>query len=159
MAASLDRRQFLSRSLVAGAGLAAVGGSSGLLAACSSSKSTTSTGGTGTTAGSSSASLGSAKFQLSWVEDVEFAGEYIAVTNNYWTSQGLDVSLLAGGGSVNQDSVVASGKALVCISSPDITSPKILQGARPDHHRRPVPEEPVLPSPRCRATRCPTPRP
>jgi ABC-type nitrate/sulfonate/bicarbonate transport system substrate-binding protein len=127
--ASLDRRQFLSRGLVAGAGLAAVGGASGLLAACSSSKSTTSTGTTtgGTTGGS--ASLGSAKFQLSWVEDVEFAGEYIADTSGYWTSQGLDVSLLAGGGSVNQDSVVASGKALVCISSPDITAPKILQGA------------------------------
>jgi ABC-type nitrate/sulfonate/bicarbonate transport system substrate-binding protein len=127
VAASLDRRQFLSRSLVAGAGLATVGGASGLLAACSSSsKSTT----TGTTAGTSGATdLGSAKFQLSWVEDVEFAGEYIAVTNNYWKTLGLDVSLLAGGGSVNQDSVVASGKALVCISSPDITAPKILQGA------------------------------
>ena len=65
---------------MAGAGFAAVGGASGLLAACSSSsKSTTATGGTtGGTGGA--ANLGSANFQLSWVEDVEFAGEWFGFT-------------------------------------------------------------------------------
>jgi ABC-type nitrate/sulfonate/bicarbonate transport system substrate-binding protein len=125
----LDRRQFLGRSLAAGAGIAALGGgASTLLAACgSSSKGTTAgtTGGTGATG-----NFGAAKFQLSWIEDVEFAGEYIAVTNGYFTQAGFsDMSLLAGGAGVNQDSVVAAGQALVCISSPDITSAKILQGA------------------------------
>jgi ABC-type nitrate/sulfonate/bicarbonate transport system substrate-binding protein len=125
----LDRRQFLGRSLVAGAGIAAFsGGASTLLAACgSSSKGTTAgtTGGTGATG-----NFGSAKFQLSWIEDVEFAGEYIADTNGYFTQNGFSsMTLLAGGAGVNQDSVVAAGTALVCISSPDITSAKILQGA------------------------------
>ena len=127
MAGQLDRRQFLGRSLAAGAGLAAFGGgASAVLAACSSSNKTTST--TGGTSGSGS--LGEAKFQLSWVEDVEFAGEYIADTKGYYTQGGFSkLTLLAGGPSVNQDDVVASGQALVCISSPDITAPKILKGA------------------------------
>jgi ABC-type nitrate/sulfonate/bicarbonate transport system substrate-binding protein len=129
VAVPMDRRQFLGRSLAAGAGVAAFGaGGSTLLAACSSSKTTTST--AGTSGGSSGGSLGEAKFQLSWVEDVEFAGEYIADTNGYYTKAGLSkVTLLAGGPSVNQDDVVASGQAMICISSPDITSAKILKGA------------------------------
>jgi ABC-type nitrate/sulfonate/bicarbonate transport system substrate-binding protein len=127
VAAPLDRRQFLSRSLVAGAGLATVGGASGLLAACSSSSKSTAT--TGTTGGGT-ASLGTAKLQLSWVEDVEFAGEYIADSKGYYTQVGFEkVTLLAGGPSVNQDDVVASGQALACISSPDITAAKITKGA------------------------------
>jgi ABC-type nitrate/sulfonate/bicarbonate transport system substrate-binding protein len=115
---------------MAGAGVAAFGsGASTLLAACSSSSKTNTTGGTtGGTAGAGS--LGEAKFQLSWVEDVEFAGEYIADTKGYYTQGGFSkLTLLAGGPSVNQDDVVASGQALVCISSPDITAPKILKGA------------------------------
>jgi len=127
VAAPLDRRQFLSRSLVAGAGLATVGGASGLLAACSSSSKSTAT--TGTTGGGT-ASLGAAKLQLSWVEDVEFAGEYIADSKGYYTQVGFSkMTLLAGGPSVNQDDVVASGQALACISSPDITAAKITKGA------------------------------
>ena len=63
-------------------------------------------------------------------KDVEFAGEYIADTNGYYKQVGFSsVNLLAGGPTVKQDSVVAAGKALVCISSPDITAPAILQGA------------------------------
>jgi ABC-type nitrate/sulfonate/bicarbonate transport system substrate-binding protein len=114
--------------LAAGAGVAAFGGASAVLAACgSSSKSSTTTG--GTTSGGAT-NLGEAKFQLSWVEDVEFAGEYIADTKGYYTQGGFSkLTLLAGGPSVNQDDVVASGQALVCISSPDITAPKILKGA------------------------------
>jgi ABC-type nitrate/sulfonate/bicarbonate transport system substrate-binding protein len=118
----------LGRSLAAGAGLAALsGGASTVLAACSSSSKTTNT--TGGTSGGT-ASLGEAKFQLSWVEDVEFAGEYIADTKGYYTQAGFSkMTLLAGGPSVNQDDVVASGQALACISSPDITAAKITKGA------------------------------
>ena len=146
MAGSLDRRQFLGRSVVAGAGIVALGGgASTLLAACgSSSKGTTAgtTGGTGATG-----ELGAAKFQLSWIEDVEFAGEYIADTNGYFNAGWLleHDACWPAVASVNQDVVVvAAGQALVCISSPDITSAKILQGADLITHRGAVPEEPLL---------------
>jgi ABC-type nitrate/sulfonate/bicarbonate transport system substrate-binding protein len=129
VAGSLDRRQFLGRSAVAGAGLVALsGGASTLLAACGSSSKGTTAGTTGGTGGT--AALGSAKFQLSWIEDVEFAGEYIADSKGYYKAGGFsDLTLLAGGPSVNQDDVVASGQALACISSPDITAAKITKGA------------------------------
>jgi len=100
---------------------------SAILAACgSSSKSGSST---PTTAGGTP-DLGELTFQLSWIKNVEFAGEYIADTNGYYKDAGFSkVTLLSGGPTVAQDSVVAGGKALVCISAPDITSAAINQGA------------------------------
>jgi ABC-type nitrate/sulfonate/bicarbonate transport system substrate-binding protein len=135
VAAPLDRRQFLGRSLTAGVGLIAVGGgASSLLAACSSDKKTTSASGTTLAGGSSGTvapgSLGKLAFQLSWIKNVEFAGSFIADTNGIYKANGFsDVNLISGGPSVTQDAVVASGSALVCTSAPDITSPAILQGA------------------------------
>ncbi len=104
---------------------------SAFLAACGSSSSkpassSKSSGGSG----SGSKSLGSLTFQLSWIKNVEFAGEYFADTNGYYTQEGFSsVNLLSGGPTVQQDAVVASGKALVCISAPDITSAAINNGA------------------------------
>ena len=83
----------------------------------------------GTTAAGSK-DLGELTFQLSWIKNVEFAGEYIADTNGYYKDAGFSkVTLLSGGPTVQQDSVVQGGKALVCISAPDITSAAINQGA------------------------------
>ncbi len=128
---SLDRRTFLRRGGVVGAGAAvlATGGMSAFLAACgSSSKSSSSS--SGTTAPSGAADLGTLDFQLSWVKDAEFAGEYIADQKGYYKQQGFSkVNLISGGPNVAQDSVVASGKAIICISSPDITAAAINQGA------------------------------
>ncbi len=115
------------RSLLRGAGgLAVLGASSALLAACggdsSSSSSSPSSGG--------AKSLGALNYQLSWIKNVEFAGAYIADTKGYYTAAGFSsVNLMAGGPSVAQDAVVASGKALIGISSPDITAAAILKGA------------------------------
>ena len=128
---SLDRRSFLRRGAIGGAGVAllAGGGLSAVLAACSSSSkspssSTNPPGSTGAT------DLGKLTFQLSWIKNVEFAGEYIADTNGYYKNAGFSsVDLLSGGPTVQQDAVVASGKALVCISAPDITSAAINNGA------------------------------
>ena len=126
---SLDRRSFLRRGTAGGIGVALLGtgGMSAILAACgSSSKSGSST---PTTAGGTP-DLGELTFQLSWIKNVEFAGEYIADTNGYYKDAGFSkVTLLSGGPTVAQDSVVAGGKALVCISAPDITSAAINQGA------------------------------
>jgi ABC-type nitrate/sulfonate/bicarbonate transport system substrate-binding protein len=131
---SLDRRSFLRRGGVAGAGIALLGagGMSAFLAACGSSSKPAATGDTTTTAAGTPAAtdLGKLTFQLSWVKNVEFAGEYIADTAGYYKAAGFSsVELLSGGPTVQQDSVVQGGKALVCISAPDITSAAINNGA------------------------------
>jgi ABC-type nitrate/sulfonate/bicarbonate transport system substrate-binding protein len=126
---SLDRRTLLRRGAIGGAGalLLAGGGMSALLAACGSSSKSPSSSGT-TTPGK--ADYGELAFQLSWIKNVEFAGEYIADTNGYYKDVGFSsVKLISGGPTVQQDAVVASGKALVCISAPDITSAAINNGA------------------------------
>jgi ABC-type nitrate/sulfonate/bicarbonate transport system substrate-binding protein len=128
---SLDRRSFLRRSAMGGVGLAVLGtgGMSAFLAACGSSSKPSSSGTTGTTAAGTK-DLGELTFQLSWIKNVEFGGEYIADTNGYYKDEGFSkVTLLSGGPTVQQDSVVQGGKALVCISAPDITSAAINQGA------------------------------
>ena len=111
------------RSLLRGtAGLVTLGASGALLAACGDDKAASTADG--------AKSLGVLNYQLSWVKNVEFAGAYIADTKGYYTAAGFSsVNLMAGGPSVSQDAVVASGKALVGISSPDITAAAILKGA------------------------------
>ena len=120
MTAYIDRRSLLR----GGAGLAVFGAASALLAACGddATPATSSSGG--------AKSFGALNYQLSWVKNVEFAGAYIADTKGYFTAAGFSsVNLMAGGPNVSQDAVVASGKALVGISSPDITAAAILKGA------------------------------
>jgi ABC-type nitrate/sulfonate/bicarbonate transport system substrate-binding protein len=123
---ALNRRAFLGRSLTAGAGLAVLGvGGSTLLSACGSDSTSSATGST-----TGSADLGTLDYQLSWIKNVEFAGQYIADTNGYYKDAGFSsVNLMAGGPTVQQDAVVASGKALLGIGAPDITAPAILKGA------------------------------
>jgi ABC-type nitrate/sulfonate/bicarbonate transport system substrate-binding protein len=132
----LDRRSFLRMGAVgtAGLALAGTGGLSALLAACgSSSKSSSATSTTGAAGASATTAakqnFGTLDYQLSWIKNDEFSGEYLADTNNYYTQQGFSsVNLISGGPNVTQDAVVAGGKAFVGISSPDITAPAILQG-------------------------------
>ena len=127
MSNSFDRRTFLARGAKTAAGISLLGVAPSVVAACSSSKKKTST-----TSGASGgkADLGTLDFQLSWIKDVEFAGEFIADTKGYFTAAGFSgVNLIAGGAQVQQDAVVNSGKAFVGISSPDITGAAITQGA------------------------------
>ncbi|MDP9334269.1 MAG: ABC transporter substrate-binding protein [Actinomycetota bacterium] len=129
-ALSLDRRSFLRRGAAGGIGVALLGtgGMSAILAACGSSSKPAASGSSTTVGGTTD--LGELTFQLSWIKNVEFAGEYIADTNGYYKDAGFSkVTLLSGGPTVQQDSVVQGGKALVCISAPDITSAAINQGA------------------------------
>jgi ABC-type nitrate/sulfonate/bicarbonate transport system substrate-binding protein len=120
---NIDRRTFLLHSAKAAAGLAVLGSTASALAACG--------GGTPTTSASGgSKDLGTLDYQLSWIKNVEFAGQYIADANGFYKAAGFSsVNLIAGGPNVSQDSVVAAGKALVGISAPDITSAAILKGA------------------------------
>ncbi|MCM3884419.1 ABC transporter substrate-binding protein [Frankia sp. R82] len=109
--------------MTAGATLLGVGGG-GLLAAC----------GSDSDGGDTSASAGSfglLAVRLSWIKNVEFAGEYIADQRGYYKAAGFSgVNLMAGGASATpQDTDVATGKAFIGISSPDITANAITQGA------------------------------
>jgi ABC-type nitrate/sulfonate/bicarbonate transport system substrate-binding protein len=124
----LDRRTFLRRGALGAAGLAAVGAAGPtLLAACSASTTTTAPG--GTTAGGAP-DLGALDYQLSWLKNVEFAGQYIADQSGYYKSVGFSsVNLIAGGPNVQQDAVVNAGRALIGISAPDITGAAIKSGA------------------------------
>jgi ABC-type nitrate/sulfonate/bicarbonate transport system substrate-binding protein len=126
MPASFDRRHFLNRGVALGAGVAALSvGGSGLLTACGSSSKSSKASSSG-----GAADFGSLVFQLSWIKNVEFAGSYFADNKGYYKKNGFSgVTLLSGGPSVSQDAVVASGKAFVGMSTPDITAAAILKGA------------------------------
>lgn len=127
MSNTFNRRSFLRRSGLTVAGLAAIGGTSGLIAACGSDSDDSASSSSG---GSGSKDFGTLDYQLSWIKNVEFAGQYIADTNGYYKDLGFSgVNLKAGGPNVQQDAVVASKKAFIGISAPDITSSAILKGA------------------------------
>jgi ABC-type nitrate/sulfonate/bicarbonate transport system substrate-binding protein len=74
-------------------------------------------------------SLGEMAYQLSWVKNFQFIGEYIADYKGYYTALGLAVDLLAGGPSVAAEPIVVSGKALVGQSGPDSTANAVAKGA------------------------------
>ena len=98
------------------------------LAACGSSTSPASAGGGASAAGSGFGSIG---IQLSWIKNIEFAGEYFATSKGYYTAAGFSsVDLIAGGSAgTSAESAVVSGKAFCGLSSPTVTAPAILQGA------------------------------
>ncbi|CAN5310277.1 ABC transporter substrate-binding protein [soil metagenome] len=101
--AGRPRRALRTLAVVAAASLA--------LAACGSDDEDTT--GTGTDSGSdgdSAASYGDITVQLSWIKNAEFAGEFMADTNGYYTDAGFSgVKLEAGPGAT--ESLVLSGGA------------------------------------------------
>jgi len=103
--------------------LLSVGGG-GLLAACGSDDD-------GGDSAAGSGSFGTLAVRLSWIKNVEFAGEYIADQRGYYKAAGFSgVNLITGGPSATpQDTDVATGRAFIGISSPDITGNAIVQGA------------------------------
>ncbi len=131
MPAPFDRRQLLRRGVALGAGFAALGASSTLLSACGSSSSDSSgTPSSGTSGSSGAANYGALAFQLSWIKNCEFAGEYFADSKGFYKQNGFSsVTLAAGGPNVAQDAILASGKAFAAVSTPDISAAAILKGA------------------------------
>jgi ABC-type nitrate/sulfonate/bicarbonate transport system substrate-binding protein len=126
----LARRSFLQWG---GFGALAIGAAP-LIAACSSSKDSTGTTATSSASGSSAAAkdFGTANIQLSWIKNIEFAGEYFADQKGYYKDAGFSsVSLTAGGSAgTSAEAAVATKKALVGLSAPNITAPAILAGAK-----------------------------
>jgi len=112
--ADLGRRRFVRKLGLLGAGLAVAGSPLGLrrLRAAP------------TTA------LGRISYQLSWIKNFQFAGEYIAEDRGYYEQSGLGVDLVAGGPTINSDPIVAAGRALVGQSSPDFMGNAVAKGAK-----------------------------
>lgn len=122
---ALARRSFLRMAGLAGLGVAGAGA----LAACGgSSDGAASPGGS---ASGGSADYGDLAIQLSWIKNIEFAGEYFADSKGYFKDAGFSsVNLIAGGAAgTSAEAAVTSGKALVGLSAPTITAPAINEGA------------------------------
>ncbi len=73
--------------------------------------------------------FGKIAYQLGWVKNFQFAGEYIADHNKLFEQEGIAVDLLAGGPSVSAEPIVISGKALVGQNSTDNTANAVAKGA------------------------------
>jgi ABC-type nitrate/sulfonate/bicarbonate transport system substrate-binding protein len=111
----ITRRSLLRR----GATGAAMLGVPTVLAACGSSSTTTVRASGKTTV----------MLQLSFLENVQFGGSFMADARGYYAEQGLSVSFLPGGPNVAAEPVVSSGKALVGISHTSECAQAISNGA------------------------------
>lgn len=116
-----DRALSRRRVLRFGGAAAALLGVTPLLAACGGSAGS----------GTGGKNFGDIAIQLSWIKNVEFAGEYFADRLGYYTAAGFSgVALTAGGaGAGSAESSVASGKAFVGFGSTKVTAGAITQGA------------------------------
>jgi ABC-type nitrate/sulfonate/bicarbonate transport system substrate-binding protein len=81
-------------------------------------------------AGRLGADATSATFQLGWIANVENMGEFVAVSKGYYDAEGLKLNVVPGGPGVSVEPLVASGKALVGLSSADYTARARLSGAK-----------------------------
>lgn len=115
----MDRRGFLRASMMTGAGVMLAS----TAAACGQRGSNS-----GSSSGGSTASL---TMQASWVNDAEFMGYYVADSEGYYTSEGIDFTYLPGGPSVVPESVLLANRADVALTSPDTTIQAIVNDSAP----------------------------
>jgi len=104
-----------------GRAAAALAGGSALLLALSACSGASSS-------GSSSAPV-AATLQLGWIANVENAGPYMAEKAGYYADNGVDITIKPGGPTTTVEPLVASGKALVGLSSVDTIAKAVDQGA------------------------------
>jgi ABC-type nitrate/sulfonate/bicarbonate transport system substrate-binding protein len=123
--ARLSRRQFVQRST--GLALSATGAGL-LLEACGNQ----STGKSSTPASGSAKSSGPLSMQTSWVPDAEFLGYFIAMENGYYKKAGLQsFNVIPGGPDIAPESVLASGKTLLALTTPDTTASIVVKKNAP----------------------------
>ena len=110
-----------------GLGLLAAAGATGL-SACGDDASSASSSG-----GGSGDGFGEISVQLSWIKNIEFAGEYFADSKGYYASAGFSkVNLLAGGSAgTAAEAMVLSRRAQVGLSAPTLTAPAIVNEEAP----------------------------
>jgi ABC-type nitrate/sulfonate/bicarbonate transport system substrate-binding protein len=131
----LSRRSLLGGAIRGGAAVAALGGAGALLAAygnaSSSAPSATGDPAVDTDAIETAATkvLGTVPFQLGWVENVAYAGSYIAQSRGFYRKHGVDVKILSGGPSVQGMPLLVAGKVFVAISDPPTVAAAIAAGA------------------------------
>jgi len=107
----MDRATFLKRLGAAGTGVAL--GGMGFLAS----------------ARGDPPRLGRMAYQLGWIKNFQFAGDYLADYRHYYQRFGLEVELLSGGPTINIEPTIVSGKALVGQSMPDLMANAVAKGA------------------------------
>ena len=123
-----SRRSFLTSTGLGALSLAA-------LAACGGGNSPSgTTSSAAPSAGSSSVApgaYGSITLQLSWIKNIEFAGEYFADSKGYYKDAGFTAVNLKTGPVDSADALVAAGTVDVGLSAPDATARYIVdQGAQ-----------------------------
>ncbi|WP_084479001.1 ABC transporter substrate-binding protein [Nocardia jejuensis] len=118
---ALDRRSFLRYAGLTGAVL----GGAGLLAACGEDSS-----GSGSGTSDDGSKFGTVAIQLSWLKNIEFAGEYFADSKGYFKDAGFGaVNLIAGGAaSTSVEAGLGTGKIWAGLSAPQTTAPALLEG-------------------------------
>jgi len=77
-----------------------------------------------------SSDLGELNVQFSWIKNAEFAGEYFADSNGYYSEAGFSATNFIAGPTATT-AVVLSGDALVGLSDPIAVTPVILEEGAP----------------------------
>jgi ABC-type nitrate/sulfonate/bicarbonate transport system substrate-binding protein len=126
-ARAIGRRRFLH---LTGAGGAGVLVAPTLLAACGSDNSGGSSATTSAGAGTTAKEQRTLNVQLGWIANVENAGEFVADDKGYYTAEALSVTLTPGGPGAILEPTVASGKALIGLSSADTIASANKEGAK-----------------------------
>ena len=77
--------------------------------------------------------LGAGSLRLLYVENVQFAGSYIADTNGYYKAAGFSSFKLIGGGptATPVETELVAGRALFGISTPDLVAAAVVKGGAP----------------------------
>ncbi|WP_447397182.1 ABC transporter substrate-binding protein, partial [Staphylococcus aureus] len=73
---------------------------------------------------------GTVAVQLSWIKNIEFAGEYFALDKGYYKDAGFgNVDLVAGGAAgTGVEAGLDTGKVWIGMSAPQLTAPAVLDG-------------------------------
>jgi ABC-type nitrate/sulfonate/bicarbonate transport system substrate-binding protein len=72
--------------------------------------------------------LGVLSYQLMWVRDSEFSGQYVADSRGYYAGFS-SVNLVPGGPTVDVEATVAAGKVLLGVSDPQRVASAVVDGA------------------------------
>jgi ABC-type nitrate/sulfonate/bicarbonate transport system substrate-binding protein len=86
-------------------------------------------GSTATTNADTAPPFGTVGLQLGWIENVQFAGTFIAKSRGYYRAQGIDVDIRPGGPDIAVEPLVVSGRALVGLSTSALVAQARLNGA------------------------------
>jgi ABC-type nitrate/sulfonate/bicarbonate transport system substrate-binding protein len=124
VANDVSRRTFFR---VAGLSVAAIGGSS-LLAACSTESPAVTPTAPATSGGTPN--YGKITLQLSWVKNIEFAGEYYADSKGYYKQAGFsEVELISG--PTDTEAAIVAGKVDIGLAAPNSTATLISEQGAP----------------------------